>query len=79
MNTPDPVPDRPADDDLVTVCDACLQSSCWHGIFMCEESKNAGTVQKTVRELRLLALEHSDYWVTRYWRGAAYTGMSVPR
>lgn len=53
---------KTADDVLVTVCDSCLRSSCWQGIFMCEQSQGAGVGKKTVRELRLLGLEHSDYW-----------------
>ena len=47
---------------LVTVCDACLQASCWQGIFYCNDYETAGTVDKTVAELRKLALEHPSYW-----------------
>ena len=52
------------DDDnrLVTVCDACLQASCWRGIFYCDEYKTAGTVDKTVKELTALGREHPSYW-----------------
>lgn len=50
--------------DLITVCDKCLQASCWQGIFMCQESKFAGTVQKPRMELTRLNLEHSDYLKT---------------
>ena len=47
---------------VITVCDACLTASCWHGEFMCEESRYAGTIEKTVEELNLLHLEHpSNY------------------
>lgn len=46
----------------VTVCDKCLQASCWQGIFMCDEARTAGTVVKTVGELRELNLENEDYW-----------------
>lgn len=46
----------------VTVCDKCLQASCWQGVFMCEEAREAGTVEKTVEELSKLGLEHSHYW-----------------
>jgi hypothetical protein len=49
--------------DCVTVCDNCLQASCWQGIFMCWESRDAGTVEMTVSELRLLSLEHERYWI----------------
>jgi len=31
---------------------------------MCDEYFDAGTVYKTVAELRELNLEHSDYWKT---------------
>lgn len=50
------------DDKKVVVCDACLQASCWRGELMCFESRNAGTIVKTVAELKKLNLEHSDYW-----------------
>ena len=46
----------------VTVCDKCLRASCWQGIWMCEESQFAGTVEKTTEELKKLDREHSDYW-----------------
>jgi hypothetical protein len=49
-------------EDKVTVCDACLQASCWQGIFMCDEARDAGIVVKTVAELRELKLENEDYW-----------------
>ena len=50
------------DTDKVTVCDACLQASCWQGIFMCDEARDAGIVVKTVAELKQLDREHPDYW-----------------
>lgn len=50
------------DNRLVTVCDQCFKASCWQGIFLCEDSLNAGTVEKTVKELKSLNYEHSDYW-----------------
>ncbi len=28
----------------VTVCDKCFQATCWQGIFMCQQSYEAGTV-----------------------------------
>ena len=46
----------------VTVCAACLTAACWLGEFYCQESKTANVTTKTVRELRALNLEHSDYW-----------------
>lgn len=48
--------------DKVTVCAECLQASCWQGVFMCQKSKNANIVEKTVAELRALGREHPDYW-----------------
>lgn len=47
---------------LVTVCSKCLRASCWHGEFMCSESRRAGTVERTVDELDAMNLEHpSNY------------------
>lgn len=51
-------------DQLITVCDACLCASCWQGLFMCDRSKTAGTVQKTRAELKKLGLENPCYWLT---------------
>ena len=45
-------------DRMVTVCAACLCASCWHGEFYCSEAQTAGAVEKPVRELRRLKLEH---------------------
>lgn len=54
-------------ENLITVCDNCLRASCWHGIFMCDDAKSAGTTEKTEKELLALGLEHSCYWdQTRY-------------
>jgi hypothetical protein len=50
--------------EKITVCDKCLRASCWQGIFMCDESRLAGTVQKTKHELEKLNLEHSSYLKT---------------
>ncbi len=47
---------------LVTVCDKCLRASCWNGIFMCDESTNAGITQRTVNQLRALGYENECYW-----------------
>lgn len=46
----------------VTVCSACLKASCWQGTWPCEKARGAGTVAKTVGELRELALESESYW-----------------
>ena len=53
-----------SDSDLITVCDKCLQASCWQGIFMCQQSQNAGIVQKTRGELLAMNLEHPCYLKT---------------
>lgn len=50
------------DDAVVTVCDACLRACCWRGFLFCDEYLQAGTVEKTVAELKRLAFEHPDYW-----------------
>jgi epoxyqueuosine reductase QueG len=46
----------------VTVCDACLQASCWQGHFYCDEYRTAGTKELTISELKKLGREHSSYW-----------------
>ena len=50
--------------EKITVCDNCLQASCWQGVFMCQESQTAGTVQKTRLELAVLELESPEWWLT---------------
>lgn len=47
---------------LVTVCDACLTSSCWLGIHMCWSSQTAGTTERTAAELDALGREHRSYY-----------------
>lgn len=51
-------------DRKVTVCDKCLCASCWHGTFMCDDAKGAGTTERTVAQLGLLGLESAHYWFT---------------
>jgi len=46
----------------VTVCDKCFKASCWQGVYMCNNSSNAGTMEKTIKELKKLKLENSSYW-----------------
>ena len=48
--------------DTVTVCDHCMQASCWQGVFHCDDYQTAGTVEKTIDELRELGLESPTYW-----------------
>lgn len=49
-------------DRLVTVCAACKQASCWQAKFMCQQSDHANIERLPVRQLRVLGLEHPDYW-----------------
>lgn len=54
-----------ADDKQVTVCDKCMRACCWQGEFMCDEALGAGTVVRTVAELRAGAHgENEHYWRT---------------
>lgn len=59
---------RLKDDDVIIVCDRCLRSACWRGIFMCDESASASTVERTIAQLRIhqefgeATEEHEDYW-----------------
>ena len=46
----------------ITVCAACLRSSCWLGEFVCDKARTAGTTKKTTEELAKLSLEHPRYW-----------------
>lgn len=47
----------------VTVCSACLRACCWQGSFMCDAADMAGTVEKTIAELRAGQYgESPHYW-----------------
>jgi len=46
----------------ITVCSECLRAGCWQGYLFCDDYIEAGTVEKTKKELRKLKLEHSSYW-----------------
>lgn len=50
----------PNTDYLVTVCSACRCASCWHGEFMCDASRTAGTVNALASGLRAEDREHPD-------------------
>lgn len=52
----------PDPEATITVCDFCLRACCWQGVFMCDEAKGAGTVEKTRAELEELSREHPQYW-----------------
>ena len=47
---------------MITVCSNCLRASCWHGNFMCDDAKNAGTVEKSEYDLADLNLEHHSHY-----------------
>lgn len=47
---------------LIQVCTECGLASCWHGIFLCPDSRHADIELKTVAELRKMAIESEDYW-----------------
>lgn len=51
-------------DKRVTVCDSCLQASCWQGTFMCDQAQGAGIVSLPVSKLKELARENPCYWKT---------------
>ncbi len=46
----------------VTVCSVCWRAACWQGVFLCDDYLDAGTVEKTVSELRQLGRESEHYW-----------------
>jgi len=61
------------DDVEITVCAKCLQASCWHGEFMCEEALESGITTKTVGELRKLKFKDPDNWEHEdNWRKQVY-------
>ncbi len=63
MTSQSPQPSAPlADETEITVCSECLMASCWQGTFMCDSSRDAGTVKATVRLLRFLGHENESYW-----------------
>ena len=37
------------DNNIIIVCDKCLQASCWYGEFMCDEAKHAGIIEKQLK------------------------------
>lgn len=55
-------------DAPITVCDKCLRACCWKGVFLCDDSYSAGTIDLPVSALRELDREHSDYWDGTYER-----------
>ena len=61
-----------SEDYWVTVCDACLRASCWHGDFYCDNAKAAGI--KEVRASELLRLDTEDVQHFSRERIATVTG-----
>jgi hypothetical protein len=63
---------------LIAVCDKCLKASCWHGIFLCDDSRGAGLLWKTSAQLRQINAEHSDYFsrahVEKHTGGSIWEG-----
>lgn len=52
---------------LIEVCSVCKRACCWYGEFMCDDSQNASTELKTVKELRELNRHESEhYWSDEY-------------
>lgn len=47
-------------DYIVTVCAECRTASCWHGEFMCNQSKWADTEDVLASVLRQEDREHPD-------------------
>ena len=45
-------------DKLIEVCSECKKASCYHGEFMCDEARYAGTELMSRKELDKLKLEH---------------------
>lgn len=58
MTDPDPKSRK------VTVCGKCFTASCWHGVFMCDASRTAPTVDRTVAELDAMGREHPSNYTT---------------
>lgn len=48
--------------DTVDVCSYCLRASCWQGVFHCDRYRSAAVSTAMVGNLRILGLEHEQYW-----------------
>lgn len=57
---------RLPDDTLIEVCSKCLTAACWHGYFMCDDAREAGTVWKTVKQLDQFGLENPEHYSKEY-------------
>jgi hypothetical protein len=45
----------------IIVCSSCLCSTCWQGLFMCQDSLNADIKEISVDEALKLGKEHPSY------------------
>lgn len=46
----------------IMVCSSCLCARCWHGEFMCQTARTAGTKIMTEAKLGRLGREHHSNW-----------------
>ena len=49
-------------DYMVDVCEACRTAACWHGTFLCAESKHADVISVPASVLAAERNEHPDYY-----------------
>lgn len=47
-------------DYYVTVCSVCCCASCWHGEYMCKDTRGAETIEALASALHQEAREHPD-------------------
>jgi hypothetical protein len=59
---------------MITVCAACKMATCWWGLFMCNEARNANVVDMPVSELIKLGREHPSFLTPESVE--KYTGVS---
>ena len=50
------------DNRLIQICSECKKSSCWHGEFLCPDSRNADLELKTADELNKLNVEDKHHY-----------------
>lgn len=50
-------------EDEITVCDSCYRAGCWAGIWYCDDARDAGTKQITVRSALEWGLESPGMWL----------------
>jgi hypothetical protein len=47
---------------MITVCAECKRSACWQGMFLCDESHDASTIDLPRWKLDELKLEHPSWY-----------------